>query len=179
MKHLSRKVWRYVSSNWICVNVSVWLCFPPGCIQVQNHLLVSSVTRHSEPRVIKRLTCYLIPKKMVEPQKKGFQGGKWWDRNPLFLCYQKLLCRNQLLSQIMVSFYSTCTSAPTVQNIWYNFYVIKWAVPHVSYYDNIFCVLCSHMRSALLSVYVYSLWITLPFESLLISHPSVISLTTW
>lgn len=175
---MSRKVGRYVSSNLICVNVSLWLCFPPGCIRVQNHLHVSFVTRHSEPRVIKRLTCYLIPKKMVEVQKKGFQGGKWWDRNPLFLCYQKLLCRNQLLSQTMVSFYKTGTSAPTVQNIWYNFYVIKWAMPrYVILWQHFVCSLFSNELCA--SVYFclqsfellcplnYSaLWIFVHFSSL-------------
>lgn len=148
MKHLSGNLWRYVASHWISVNISVWFCLSPGCIQVQNHLHVSCVTRHSEPRVIKRLTCCLIPKKMVELQKEGFQGGNWWDRNPLFQSYQKLLCRNQLLSQIMVSFYRTSTSAPTVQNISHNLFAVKWATRRcVRLWQHFLCSLFLHELS--------------------------------
>lgn len=93
---------------WI-VQQCDFMYFAPGCIQVPNPLHVNSVTRHSEPRVIKRLTCCLMPKKVVEHPKKGLRGENWWDRSLLFLSYQKLLCRNQSLSQIMVSTYSPNT----------------------------------------------------------------------
>jgi len=122
----------------------VWVCFcsAPGCIQVPNHLHVSSVRRHSELRVIKRLICYLMPKKVVELRKKGLQGGNWWDRSLLFLSYQKLHCRNQLLSQIMASIYGINTLRPMVGNFWYNFSAVKWTPPG--------CVILQHKAFSLL-----------------------------